>query len=130
MNEVAPQLDDIYDRMVKVRDRMAKRMGYKNFVELGYHRMNRVSYGQKEVETFRKNVLESIVPVVSRLRTENAEDLGIGTYMFYDDGVIIPGGDPRPMGGKEDIFRAARDMYRDERRIRRLHRPDAGKRRL
>ena len=32
MNEVAPQLDDIYDRMVKVRDRMAKRMGYKNFV--------------------------------------------------------------------------------------------------
>ena len=113
MNEVAPQLDDIYDRMVKVRDRMAKRMGYKNFVELGYHRMNRVSYGQKEVETFRKNVLESIVPVVSRLRTENAEDLGIGTYMFYDDGVIIPGGDPRPMGGKEDIFRAARDMYHE-----------------
>ena len=113
MNEVAPQLDDIYDRLVKVRDRMAKRLGYKNFVELGYHRMNRVSYGQKEVETFRKNVLESIVPVVSRLRTENAEDLGIGTYMFYDDGVIIPGGDPRPMGGKEDIFRAARDMYHE-----------------
>ena len=52
MLEVAPQLDDIYDRMVKVRDRMAKKMGYKNFVELGYYRMNRVSYGQKEVETF------------------------------------------------------------------------------
>lgn len=113
MLEVAPQLDDIYDRMVKVRDRMAKKMGYKNFIELGYYRMNRVSYGQKEVETFRKNVLESWVPANSRLRLENAKDLGLDNYMFYDDGVIIPGGDPRPQGGKEEIFQAAREMYHE-----------------
>ena len=113
MLEVAPQLDDIYDRMVKVRDRMAKKLGYKNFVELGYYRMNRVSYGQKEVETFRKNVLESWVPANSRLRLENAKDLGLDTYMYYDDGVIIPGGDPRPQGGKEEIFQAAKEMYHE-----------------
>ncbi len=113
MNEVAPQLDDIYDRMVKVRHRMAKKMGYKNFVELGYYRMNRVSYGQKEVETFRRNVLEYWAPANARLRLENARDLGLDTYMFYDDGVIIPGGDPRPQGGKEEIFAAAREMYHE-----------------
>ena len=113
MLEVAPQLDDIYDRMVKVRDRMAKKLGYKNFVELGYYRMNRVSYGQKEVETFRKNVLESWVPANSRLRLENAKDLGLDKFMYYDDGVIIPGGDPRPTGGKEEIFQAAREMYHE-----------------
>ena len=113
MLEVAPQLDDIYDRMVKVRDRMAKKLGYKNFVELGYYRMNRVSYGQKEVETFRKNVLGSWVPANSRLRLENAKDLGLDKFMFYDDGVIIPGGDPRPTGGKEEIFQAAREMYHE-----------------
>ena len=113
MLEVAPQLDDIYDRMVKVRDKMAKKLGYKNFIELGYYRMNRVSYGQKEVETFRKNVLESWVPANSRLRLENAKDLGLDKYMFYDDGVIIPGGDPRPTGGKEEIFQAAREMYHE-----------------
>ena len=113
MLEVAPQLDDIYDRMVKVRDRMAKKMGYKNFVELGYYRMNRVSYGQKEVETFRRNVAEAWAPANARLRLENAKDLGLDNYMFYDDGVIIPGGDPRPQGGKEDIFQAAKEMYHE-----------------
>ena len=113
MLEVAPQLDDIYDRMVKVRDRMAKKLGYKNFIELGYHRMNRVSYGQKEVETFRKNVLEAWAPANARLRLENAKDLGLDSYMFYDDGVIVPGGDPRPQGGKEDIFQAAKEMYHE-----------------
>ena len=111
MNAVAPQLDDIFDRMVKVRTRMAKKLGYDSFTQLGYYRMNRVCYGQKEVETFRRNVLEAITPAVARMRTENAKKLGVDTYMFYDDGVIIPGGDPKPMGGKEEIFAAAREMY-------------------
>ena len=29
------QLDDLFDRLVHVRDRMAKKMGYQNFIELG-----------------------------------------------------------------------------------------------
>ena len=37
-------LDDIYDKMVKVRDRMAKKLGYENYVGLGYNLMQRTSY--------------------------------------------------------------------------------------
>ena len=105
------QLDDIYDRMVHVRDRMAKKMGYKNFIELGYYRMGRLCYDQDSVKTFRENVLSDIVPVVARLRTENAKRLGITDYKLYDNDVIIPGGDPVPAGGKENIFAAAKEMY-------------------
>ena len=105
------ELDRIYDELVHVRDRMAKKMGYNNYVELGYYRMGRLCYDEKMVAAFRKNVLSDVVPVVSRLRVENAKRLGVDRYMFYDDGVIIPGGDPRPTGGKESIFAAARDMY-------------------
>ena len=104
------ELDGIYDRMVHVRDRMAKKMGYKNFVELGYHRMGRLCYDEEKVRVFRENVRRDIAPVVSRLRTENAKRLGIDKYMLYDDGVIIPGGDPKPCG-KEEIFAAAKEMY-------------------
>ena len=104
------ELDEIFDLLVKVRDRMAKKMGYVNFVELGYYRMGRLCYDQEKVKTFRENVLKDIVPVVARLRTENARRLGIEDYHFYDDGVIIPGGDPAPRG-KEEIFAAAKEMY-------------------
>ena len=104
------ELDSIYDRMVHVRDRMARKMGYKNFIELGYYRMGRLCYDQEKVASFRENVLKDIVPVVARLRTENAKRLGIDKYMFYDDGVIMPGGDPKPKG-KEEIFAAAKKMY-------------------
>ena len=104
------QLDGIYDRLVHVRDRMAKKLGCKNYIELGYYRMGRLCYDQEMVAAFRENVLRDIVPVVARLRSENAQRLGIEPYMFYDDGVIIPGGDPAPKG-KEEIFAAAKEMY-------------------
>ena len=106
-----PELDRIFDGLVHVRDRMAKKMGCRNFVELGYYRMGRLCYDEKMVAAFRENILRDVVPAVARLRTENAKRLGIEPYMFYDDGVIIPGGDPRPTGGKEQIFAAAREMY-------------------
>lgn len=107
----AGELDDIFDRLVHIRDRMAKKMGYRNFIELGYYRMGRLAYGEPEVAVFRENILKDIVPAVARLRRENAENLGIeGDYMLYDNDVVIPGGDPKPLG-KDAIFEAAKKMY-------------------
>ena len=105
------ELDGIFDQLVHVRDRMAKKMGYKNFVELGYHRMGRLCYGPEEVRRFRDNVLRDVVPVVSRLRRAVAKELGAEPLMLYDYDIIFPEGDPVPQGGKDEIFAAARDMY-------------------
>lgn len=104
------RLDGIYDQMVRVRHRMARKMGYKNFVELGYHRMGRLCYDQEKVAAFRQNVKNDIVPLVARLRLENAQRLGISDYKLYDNEIIIPGGDPSPCS-RDWIFAAAREMY-------------------
>ena len=58
----ADQLDEIYDKLVKNRTKQAKEMGYENYVELGYYRMGRNCYGKKEVENFRAQVKEYLVP--------------------------------------------------------------------
>ena len=105
------QLDGLFDQLVHIRDRMAKKMGYQNFVELGYHRMGRLCYGPEEVKGFRENVRRDIVPLVARLRTEIAKQLGVDTLMLYDYDLIFPEGDPVPQGGKEAIFAAAKEMY-------------------
>ena len=110
MEQNSAGLDRIFDRLVHVRDRMAKKMGYENFIELGYYRMGRLCYDRKDVETFRENVLRDVVPAVSAMRIENARRMGIVDYKLYDNEVIIPGGDPRPCG-KDGIFAAARGMY-------------------
>ena len=107
------ELDTIFDQLVHIRDRMAKKMGYQNFVELGYYRMGRLCYGPEEVKQFRENVRRDIVPAVSRLRTEVAKNLDVDQLMVYDYDLIFPQGDPAPKGGKEEIFAAAKAMYHD-----------------
>ncbi|MBR5533251.1 MAG: M3 family oligoendopeptidase [Ruminiclostridium sp.] len=109
----AEELDTIFDQLVHIRDRMAKKMGYQNFVELGYYRMGRLCYGPEEVKKFRDNVRRDIVPLVARLRTQVAKDLGVDNLMVYDYDLIFPQGDPAPKGGKEEIFAAAKAMYHD-----------------
>ena len=38
---IEDKFDSVFDELVKVRDRIAKKLGYDNFVELGYIRMKR-----------------------------------------------------------------------------------------
>ena len=45
-----------YDRLVKNRTEQAHRMGYENFIPLGYIRMKRNGYGISEVEAYRKKL--------------------------------------------------------------------------
>ena len=40
------KLDSIYDKLVKNRTAQARAMGYENYLELGYYRMNRNCYGK------------------------------------------------------------------------------------
>ena len=60
------KIDEIYDELVKVRDKMAKKLGYKNYVELGYARLTRTDYNAEMVATYRKQVLEDLVPVSAK----------------------------------------------------------------
>ncbi len=107
------QLDDIYDQLVKVRDRMARKMGYRNFVELGYYRMGRMDYDAAMVRTFRENVARDLVPAVCHVKEQLAQELGITDFKYYDDAVYGAGETVRPHVDTDGIFRAAREMYQD-----------------
>ena len=107
------ELDDFYDRLVKIRDTMAKKLGYKNFVELGYYRMNRVDYNAEMVASFRENVQKYLVPCVSKLKASLKDELGLDKFMFYDDAIYVKGEVPAPKLDREGIFAEAQKMYDD-----------------
>ena len=54
--ERAERLDAIFDELVRLRDGMARKLGYANFTELGYRRMRRVDYGPADVARYREEV--------------------------------------------------------------------------
>ena len=105
-------IDTIFDKMVKNRDAMAKKLGYKNYVELGYNIMQRTCYDKEMVAVFRENVLSDIVPVVTRLKNAIAKKLNIDEMKLYDDATYSEN-DPKPILDAEGILNAGRQMYHE-----------------
>jgi len=113
MEANAETFDEIFDGLVKIRTQIARKLGYKNFVELGYYRMGRVDYDENMVAAFRKSVETDIVPAVCELKEKIRNRLNLEQIMYYDDAISVTGEMPRPVIGTEEIFANALRMYND-----------------
>ncbi|WP_106496557.1 M3 family oligoendopeptidase [Lentibacillus sp. Marseille-P4043] len=109
----ATKFDDIYDQLIKVRHEIATTLGYKNFVEVGYLRMQRVDYNAEMVDVFRKQVRESIVPLVSKLYKKQAERIGVDSLKYYDEAFEFSSGNAQPKGKPEWIIENGKKMYKE-----------------
>ncbi len=111
--ETEEKFDEIYDKLVKVRDKISKKLGYKNFVELGYDRMMRSDYDAKMVANFRRQVLEEIVPVATELRGRQSKRLGLDSLKYYDEKFEFLSGNATPKGEPEWIIENGKKMYKE-----------------
>ncbi len=107
------KLDGIYDKLVKLRVTIAKKLGFESFVELGYARMERLDYDKKMVANFRNQVKEFIVPICTELRERQTKRLNIGPLKYYDLNYRFNSGNPVPKGDPEWIVKQAEDMYKE-----------------
>lgn len=111
MSEKQEALDRIYDEMVKIRSQIAKKLGFKNFVELGYLRMDRLDYDADMVAGYRKQVIEEIVPITLKLRQRQLKRLGYDKLNYYDLDFMFLSGNPKPQGDPEWIVDKGHKMY-------------------
>ena len=107
------KFDKIYDGLVKVRTTIAQKLGYKNYVELGYARLSRLEYDSKMVASYRKQVLENIVPLHTELRQRQAKRLGLDKLKFYDEPIKFNSGNADPHGDPEWILNHGKTMYNE-----------------
>jgi M3 family oligoendopeptidase len=105
------KLDSLYDELVKIRTKMARELGYENFVELGYYRMMRNSYTKQDVQKFREYVKKYIVPIASDLKNEQKSRINVDKFMLYDDPLEFMSGNAVPKGDPEHIFAQGKKMY-------------------
>ncbi|MGJ8724179.1 MAG: M3 family oligoendopeptidase [Roseibacillus sp.] len=107
----APDLDRIYHGMVELRHGMALKLGYDNFVEMGYQRMRRIGYGSEDVNVFREEVQREVVPFVTEMAKKQAQTLGIESLKFWDNAVFSPHGNPAPRGDHDWMIERATEMF-------------------
>ena len=106
------KLDDIYDKLVHLRDAMGRKLGYDGYTQIGYYRMDRNCYTKTDVEAFRLAVQKYLVPVADKVYRKQAERLG-KTYpmSFADNALEFRSGNPRPVGTPQDILEMGRRFY-------------------
>ncbi len=107
------EIGDIYDQLVKIRDKMAKKLGYENFIQMGYDRMSRSDYNHNMVRNFRDQVLQSVVPLASEIKDRQKKRLGLEELTYYDEPLQFLTGNANPKGGPEWILDKGIKMYRE-----------------
>ncbi|WP_271402455.1 M3 family oligoendopeptidase [Salinicoccus roseus] len=113
MGEHLEKIDQIFDDLVKTRHEIARELGYKDFVELGYIRMNRIDYDRDMVENFRRQVAEHVVPLVTELKERQRRRIGLSELKSYDESFDFITGNATPKGGTEEILKNGEKMYRE-----------------
>ncbi len=111
--EHVEQFDELFDQLIKIRHEIATTLGYKNYVELGYIHMNRIDYNAEMVTTFREQVRQYIVPLVSKLYERQAKRIGVEDLKFYDEGLEFLSGNAKPKGDADWIVENGKKMYEE-----------------
>jgi len=113
LSDNADKFDRIYDDLVKVRTGMAKKLGFKNFVELGYARMLRTDYNAEDVKYYREQILKHVVPFATQLRQRQQKRLGLPEFKYYDENLSYKTGNAKPKGSPDWILEQGKKMYKE-----------------
>lgn len=108
--EHAAELDEIYDKLVSVRTKAGKELGYETYSPLGYAKMTRNCYGKEDIAKLRENVKKHIVPLVGQLKERIRKEQGWDKVMNYDENIYTKE-EPKPIGTPDEIFENGKKMY-------------------
>jgi M3 family oligoendopeptidase len=105
------ELDSIYDQLVKLRHSMATKLGYENYIGLGYKRMQRIDYTEADVANYRQEVVKEVVPLAQKIIAQKAQNLNLDQLNFWDESVFDLQGNPKPQGDHDWMLQQAQTMF-------------------
>ena len=105
-------LDSIFDKLVRVRHGIGKKLGYDSFIPVAYARMGRTDWNMEDARAYRKQIVESVVPLTQKLYRQQAQRIGIPEMKAYDLPLEYLSGNPLPQGEEPYLVDRAREMYK------------------
>ena len=110
---VSGKLEEQYLKLVKLRKTIAKRLGFRNYVDYIFLSSGHYDYTAEQVAEFREAVRQYITPLCEKLYQEQAERLGLEKLEWYDEDLCFPDGNAVPAGTPEELTEKARQMYEE-----------------
>ena len=107
------EFDRIYDELVSLLTKIDHKLGYENFIQLGYDRFGRTDYNADDVKNYRDQIYQDIVPLVVELTNRKAVRLQIENPKSWDLALSFLSGNPTPKGDRAWQVQKAKKMYEE-----------------
>ena len=78
------EYDQILFELVKVRNEIAKKLGFNNAIDYSIYKLKRFDYDYSDISKFRDNIIKYIIPICKKLNEWKKEELGLDELKYYD----------------------------------------------
>ena len=73
----AEKFEDIFDRLIELRERIGRNAGFKNYRDYAFRRLGRFDYTPEDCARFHDAVAREVMPVVRELHADRRRQLGL-----------------------------------------------------
>ncbi|MDY6787374.1 MAG: M3 family oligoendopeptidase [candidate division WOR-3 bacterium] len=81
---IRDNVNEIFDRLIPLRQELAKNAGFDNYRDFRFKELQRTDYSVEDCRQFHDSVKEACIPVYEKLLEEKKRMLGIDTMFPYD----------------------------------------------
>ncbi|MGL4382097.1 MAG: M3 family oligoendopeptidase [Bacilli bacterium] len=107
------ELEETFDQLVKVRNEIAKNLGFDNYAQYSYIALNRYDYQAVDINALTSNVKKVVIPFINELLQAQNKRIGTSTTKYYDYNVSFKDGGVNPAYPQEVLVENALTMYQE-----------------
>lgn len=104
------EYDSVLFELVNIRNKIARKLGFNNYVEYSLYKLKRFGYDYKDIAKFRSNIVKYIVPLCNLVDEWKKEELGIDELTYYDTVFFSDMPEIKVVG--EDLLNRIRDSFK------------------
>jgi oligoendopeptidase F len=108
----ADKFEEIFDKLIKLRQQIAKNAGFENYRDYAFRRMGRFDYTPADCEKFHQAVELEIVPAVCELQAHRRQQLAVDALRPWDLSVDPLNRPPlKPFEGVEQMVSRTQKIF-------------------
>lgn len=102
---------DIFDRLLELRQEVARNAGFENFRDYMFAELHRFDYTPDDAIGFHRGIEQAFIPLVARLREERRDAMAIDTLRPWDLGCDPHGRPPlTPFSSTDELIEGSRQV--------------------
>ncbi|MFW5839830.1 MAG: M3 family oligoendopeptidase [Planctomycetota bacterium] len=106
------KLEELFDKMLDLRCRIADNAGCADFIDYQFRNYHRFDYTPGDCEAYHDAVDQTVVPLLKQIFQDRKQTMGLGTLRPWDTAVDPKGRDPlKPFDTVDELISGAKTIF-------------------